>query len=180
MTASKHHLHGDSVCEEPVFNGIYRMHAEQLRNYLYYKCGELEVAEDLCQESFIQLWRKCRDVIIEKAKSYLFTVGHRLFLDRVKARKVELKFQKTQTEGVQKEDPYFQLTTEELKIKIERAISELPEGQREVFLMNRIDQLTYREIAERLGVSQTAAEKKMSKALLKLHEKIEEFRQFKI
>ena len=56
----------------------------------------------------------------------------------------------------------------EFKNELETAINDLPEGQKEVFLMNRIDKLTYKEIAERLGVSQKAVEKRMHKALLKL------------
>ena len=52
------------------------------------------------------------------------------------------------------------------------AIASLPEGQREVFLLNRMDQMTYKEIAEFLGVSQKAVEKRMHKALVKLRKTI--------
>ena len=58
-------------------------------------------------------------------------------------------------------------------IKLEKAISSLPERQREVFLLNRIEKKTYREIAELSGVSVKAIEKLMHKALLKLRVEIE-------
>ena len=45
------------------------------------------------------------------------------------------------------------------------AISDLPEGQREVFLLNRIDKKTYKEIAEMLDISVKAVEKRMNLAL---------------
>jgi RNA polymerase sigma factor (sigma-70 family) len=57
------------------------------------------------------------------------------------------------------------LEEQEFKQQLEKAISDLPEGQREVFLLNRIDKKTYREIAEMLGVSVKAIEKRMHKAL---------------
>ena len=52
--------------------------------------------------------------------------------------------------------------------RLENAIAALPDTQRDVFLMNRIEKLTYREIAERLSVSVKAIEKRMSKALKQL------------
>ena len=57
---------------------------------------------------------------------------------------------------------------QEFKNQLEKAIEALPENQREVFLMNRIDKMKYREIAEALGISQKAVEKRMHKALLEL------------
>lgn len=56
----------------------------------------------------------------------------------------------------------------EFKAKLEQSINELPDGQREAFLMHRIDQLSYREIADRLDISVKAVEKRIHKALVKL------------
>ena len=53
----------------------------------------------------------------------------------------------------------------EFKERLEEAISQLPDKQRTVFLMNRIDKKTYREIAELEGVSVKAIEKRMGMAL---------------
>jgi RNA polymerase sigma-70 factor (ECF subfamily) len=56
--------------------------------------------------------------------------------------------------------------------KLENAISSLPERQREVFLLNRIEKKTFREIAELSNVSVKAIEKLMHKALIKLRTQI--------
>ena len=56
--------------------------------------------------------------------------------------------------------------------KLESAINTLSPGEREVFLMNRIEKKTYKEMAEHLGVSQKAIEKRMHKALVKLRKTI--------
>jgi len=134
------------------------------------------VAEDIAQESFIRLWQKCADVILEKVTGFVHTVANRLFLDQVRSKKVSLRFEKDQLPQQNSEDPYYILRTEEFRERIEAVISDLPEGQREVFLLNRIDKHTYKEIAEMLGVSQTAVEKRMAKALVKLKDRIEEFK----
>lgn len=169
-----------SICEEEVYSSIYQAHAEKIRNFLYYKCGDLDKAEDLVQDAFVKLWKKCAEVIYEKVVGFLYTVSGNLFLDQVRSEKVSLKFEKSLLPQTDKNDPQFLLQTEEFRDQIERAISNLPDGQREAFLLNRIDKLTFKEIAQRLEISQTAVEKRISKALANLKERIEELKEYKI
>jgi len=68
--------------------------------------------------------------------------------------------------------PQFELEEKEFEEQLNNSISALPEGCREVFLMNRIDKLKYTEIAERLELSVKAVEKRMSKAISILKEKL--------
>ncbi|MDT0621557.1 RNA polymerase sigma factor [Croceitalea vernalis] len=157
-----------SVCEEQVYNQIYKTHAESLRNYLYYKFGDMQRAEDIVQDSFIKLWSKCSSVIFEKVTGFLYKISRNLMIDNIRSNKVALKFEKSLMPIQDNEDPYFHLRTKEFREKIEETISSLPEKQREAFLMNRIDKLTYKEIALRLEVSETAIEKRIAKALIKL------------
>ncbi|HVD97901.1 MAG TPA: sigma-70 family RNA polymerase sigma factor [Cytophagaceae bacterium] len=163
-----------SVCEEQNFQEIYRSHAKPLRNYLYYKSGDLEKAEDLSQEALIRLWENCKEVIFEKAKSYLYTIAHRLMLDHFRHQKVVLEFVKESPAPITNQDPDFTLREKEFESILEKAIAELPEGQREAFLMNRIDKMSYAEIAETLGISVKAVEKRMHLALHSLKDKIKE------
>jgi RNA polymerase sigma-70 factor (ECF subfamily) len=68
--------------------------------------------------------------------------------------------------------PEDELHFQELKQKYEVALSQLTENQRITFLMNRMEGLTYREIAIRLDISQKAVEKRMSLALASLKEEL--------
>lgn len=91
--------------------------------------------------------------------------------------KVRLKYANSNEQSDRTiETPEFRMQEIEFKVRLEQAISELPETQREVFLMNRIDKLTYAEIAERLGVSVKAIEKRMGKALKHMRSKIKLFK----
>jgi len=56
--------------------------------------------------------------------------------------------------------------------KLQNAIADLKEGQREVFLLSRIDKKTYKEIAEMLSISVKAEEKRMTLALKQLRETV--------
>lgn len=161
-----------SVCESKVFENVFNTHSEALRNFMYYKCGDTNLAEDLVQESFVKLWQNCAKVILEKAKSYLFTVANNLFLNNVAHKKVVLKHQQLGAKHHTNETPEFLMEEQEFMTKLQNAIADLPEKQREVFLLNRIDKKKYREIAVLLEVSIKTVEKRMSLALKTLRQQI--------
>lgn len=165
----------ESICEEEVFRSVFIEQAKPLRNFIYYKSGDLATAEDLVQDAFSKLWENCAKVPIEKAKSYLFTIANNLFLNKVNHRKVVLKFEQREQRRQDDQTPEYLLESKEFKQKLEQAISDLPEVQRIVFLMNRIDKKKYREIAEELNISVKAVEKRMHNALKelrKIHERV--------
>lgn len=117
------------------------------------------------------MWRECSKVPFEKAKAFLFAVSSNLFLDAKKREKVALRFQQRQPQNDDTGDnPHFLLETQELQERLENAISQLPEKQRVVFLMNRMDKMTYAEIADHLGLSVKAIEKRMHSALVELRQ----------
>ncbi|MEX6625362.1 RNA polymerase sigma factor [Tenacibaculum salmonis] len=164
-----------SVCEQKNFEEIFNKHSNSLRNYIYYKCGNTQQAEDIVQESYIKLWDNCNKIIFEKSKSFLYTVANNRFLNEVAHKKVVLQHQKTNVNRDKTNlTPEFILEEKEFYIKLKKAIADLPEKQREVFLLSRIDKKKYIEISEIVGVSVKAIEKRMSKALLTLKNKIGE------
>lgn len=161
-----------SVCKPKVFEDVYNTHAKTLHNFMYYKCGDQDLAEDFVQEAYVKLWKNCAKVLFEKAKSYLFTVANNLFLNDYEHKKVVLRHQQEGAIHHTNESPEFLLEEKEFMIKLQTAIADLPEKQREVFLLNRIDKKKYREIGELLGISVKAVEKRMSLALKTLREQI--------
>ena len=64
------------------------------------------------------------------------------------------------------------LVARELQYKLETALACLPEPQRTVFLMNRVEKQPYSEIAECLGISTKTVEKRMHGALVALRESL--------
>ncbi|MDO5978873.1 RNA polymerase sigma factor [Flavivirga spongiicola] len=161
-----------SVCEEKAYESIFNEHSETLRNFIYYKCGDIEQAEDIVQESFVKLWRNCAKVIFEKAKSYLYTVAKNIFLNEVAHKKVVLQHQVHLASDRTNETPEFLFEEREFMVKLEKAIADLPEKQREVFLLSRIDKKKYSEISDIVGISVKAVEKRMSQALVTLRARI--------
>lgn len=162
----------NNVCEEQVFNTIFKTNSKTVFNHIYYKYGNEEKAYDTVQEAFIKLWENCAKVAPEKAKSFVYTVANNLYLNIIKAEKVRLKYADKSLKTTH-ESPEFLMEESEFKEKLENALNSLPENQRVTFLLNRIDGKKYAEIAELEGVSVKAIEKRMHLALKALREKID-------
>lgn len=163
----------NNVCEEKIFNSVFKDHSKTIFNYIYYKYGNEEKAHDAVQEAFVKLWENCIKVAPEKAKSYLYTVSNNLYLNVLKAEKVRLKYANQHSNSISNESPEFVLEEKQFQQKLDNAINSLPENQRITFLLNRIDGKKYAEIAEIERVSIKAIEKRMHLALKTLREKIE-------
>ena len=152
---------------------IYDEYFDALRGFLYYKCGDIEVAEDLVQEVFIKVWEKREGIEMTTIKSLLYTMCNNLLMNYFNHQKV---VQRHQSEAPPADrhtsTPQFEMEEKEFEQQLNSSISDLPDGCREVFLMNRIDKLKYAEIAERLELSVKAVEKRMSKAISILKEKL--------
>ncbi len=162
----------DNVCEEKVFNTIFKSNSKTIFNYIYYKYGNEEKAYDAVQEAFVKLWENCAKVAPEKAKAFVYKVANNLYLNVLKAEKVRLKYA-DKTPRTSQETPEFLMEEKEFKVKLDRALNSLPENQRTVFLLNRIDGKKYAEIAEMEGVSVKAIEKRMHLALKTLRAQID-------
>ncbi|MFC4720733.1 RNA polymerase sigma factor [Geojedonia litorea] len=168
MNNSEHNL-----CNDSYFNDFYVTHLQSASNFAFYKCGNSDAALDLVQEAFAKIWENCSKIDVTKAKTYLFTTVNNLFLNTVKHQKVVLKYAKAAPyKDKDNQSPEYIMEEEEFKQKLQNAIADLSEDQREVFLMNRIDGKKYREIAEILDISQKTVEKRMSGALQILRRQI--------
>ena len=162
-----------NVCEDQVFSSIFKAHSKTVFNYIYYKFGNEEKANDAVQEAFVKLWENCAKVSPEKAKSFVYTVANNLYLNVLKAEKVRLKYANSVDDQSSNLSPEFLLEEQQYKEKLDNALNALPENQRTTFLLNRIDGKKYAEIAEMEGVSIKAIEKRMHLALKSLREQID-------
>lgn len=165
----------DNVCNEAVYDMLFRTHSKTIFNYIYYKFGNKEKTYDAVQEAFLKLWENCAKVAPPKAKSYVYTIANNLYLNVIKSEKVRLKYA-DDTLKVSNESPEFLLEEKQFQEKLDKALADLPENQRTTFLLNRIDGKKYAEIAEMENVSVKAIEKRMHLALKTLREKIEGIR----
>ena len=157
------------LCSEAVFKTVFESHFKLLRNFLIFKYKNIERAEDIAQNAFVILWENCSKLKPEQAKSFLFTTAIRLTLNAIKHDKVVANFELlSKPKAAHQESPEFLMLENELQQQLEKAINDLPEKQRTVFLMNRLENQSYAEIASLLDLSVKAVEKRMHLALVSL------------
>lgn len=143
-------------------------------------------AEDLTQETFLRVVKQA-PMYEQRAKftTWLFTLARNLCIDasrRRKHRKAQ-SLDSTDEEGSSLLDrtasasPAIdrQVIGRELQARLARAVSELPEDQREVFLMRESADLSFKEIAEIIGVSENTVKSRMRYALEKLRATLAEY-----
>ena len=162
-----------NYCDEKKFTEFFLSNSSLLHNYIFYKCGNTNLANDIVQDAFLKFWDNCKKVIPGKAKSFLFTIANNLFLNEYAKSKVALTFKNIPKKNSTHETPEYLLEEKEFGEKLQKALSNLTEAQRTAFLMNRIDGKKYKEIAEILGISVKAVEKRIHNALLSLRKEIE-------
>jgi RNA polymerase sigma factor (sigma-70 family) len=162
----------DNVCNEEQFNNLFKIHSKDLYKFLYYKYGEENNPKDLVQEAFIKLWNNCSKVPAEKARSFLFTVANNQMLNELAKKKTVIRYSQEKPKSYTNETPEFKLEESEYLNKLQNAIENLSDQQRVAFLLNRIEGKKHQEIAEILGISRKAVEKRIYTALDILREKI--------
>lgn len=154
------------------FKSIFDQYYTPIKNFLYYKSGDIDLSEDITQDVFMKLWDKREDVQQETVKSYLYTIANNMLLNKIRHDKVVLSFAERNKNQQEEQSPEFTLEEKEFKVELERVIGAMPEKQREVFLMNRIEEMTYKDIADSLQLSVKAVEKRMHGALAHIREHI--------
>ncbi|MGB4837404.1 MAG: sigma-70 family RNA polymerase sigma factor [Saprospiraceae bacterium] len=154
-----------TLISEKDFKQFYIENFSAVRMFIYSKCSDIYLAEDIAQESFVRLWKNKDKVILSKARSFVFTVSGNLFLDHMRHEKVKNSYKNGFEIKFDTSDPQFILEMDEFKLKLEETIMGMPEGARVVFLLNRIEKMTYSQIAESLDLSVKAIEKRMQRAL---------------
>ena len=167
--------------EEDSFEILFNHYYSKLCTYAIIFVKYQDVAEEIVQETFIRIWEKRSDIIIETTfKAYIYRSVHNYCInylksikhirDKQEAARIEISRQfevniKNLDTGV-----IDQLVYEEFNIQFARALESLPNQCREVFLLCRNEQLTYTETAERLNISINTVKSHMKTALMKLKE----------
>lgn len=126
---------------------------QPVKNFVYYKTGDIDLADDIAQEAFIKIWEKRNEIRQNTVKSLLYTIAGNLSKNRFEHHQVVFEFANNFQQNEFSTSPEFELELKEFNNKLQNAIGALKEKNRVVFLMNRIDGLTYKQIADNLDLS---------------------------
>ncbi len=148
-----------------------------LSGYRYIR--DKQTIEDLVQELFFDLWKKRAGINVKSSLgSYLRTAVRNRALNYIKAQRIDFA-DEDEIVSFTSEDTNSQedLETIELETFINGVIDSLPEKCRMVFVLSRHEELSYKEIAEKLDISTKTVENQISKALKILREQLQRYRE---
>lgn len=151
---------------------------DELKRRLTRRVGSADVAAEALHETWIRLGDLNDTAAVRRPESYLYRMALNMVVDRHRADR--RWFDKAALESVLRADD-DQLDPEQIvsmqseMTELERVLAELPERRRAIFLAALTEELTYRDIATRFGISLRSVEREMSRAFDHCGKRIESF-----
>lgn len=133
-----------------------------------YYVNQPTIAEEIAQGAFVDLWLNRKNINTNTSvKGYLITAVKHDCLDYLKHKKIEEQYADHFKDEMldSYENIFADLINKDLQIILNTAINKLPRQCKEIFLMNRYEYMSYKEIASTLSLSIKTIENHMSKAL---------------
>jgi RNA polymerase sigma-70 factor (ECF subfamily) len=167
--------------DQEAFALLYDRHSRALLNFFHKMCYDRALAEDLTQDTFLKLLRSRGRYRPEASfKTFLFTVAKNLWIDRHRSQKAAPKTVSSEIRAQEDgatlgdlaeavtESPVDRLADREAAELVRRALLDLPEAQRLVFVMAEAQGLRYREISRILDVPVGTVKSRMNAAVTRL------------
>lgn len=175
MSVNKLNIETDELLLRQIMDGDYAAFSELFGRYrepLYFHAkrmlGDNDEARDIVQDLFAALWSKRETLVIPAAvDNYLYGSVRNRILDFIAHQKVisryAASFDLFLEKGISSTDDLVR--EKELARIIQTEIAHLPEKMREIFELSRNEELSYKEIAQRLNLSEHTVKKQAQRAL---------------
>ncbi|MBG7618030.1 sigma-70 family RNA polymerase sigma factor [Herbaspirillum sp. AP02] len=157
-----------SLADAERFQMLYREHHGWLQQWLRGRIGSSVDAADLAQDTFLRVLGKPRALDeVREPRAWLSRIAHGLVVDKVRRDEVERACLQAIAALPQPEaiSPEARMLLIELLAAIDAVLEGLGARAREAFLLSRLEQMSYSEIAARMGVSLSSVEKYMAAAI---------------
>lgn len=159
---------------ELAFDALYGKYWEQVYNAAYKRLKDADSAKDITQDIFLQIWHKRKEMNIAHFAPYLFTaVRNNVFKLMLKEQKFtpipELLAHLAQA----KEQADAELLRKEFMLKYEALVNTLTPAQQEIFRMRFHEDLSTKEIAEKLNITRKTVQNQLGKSVIQLRDSLE-------
>ncbi|HMU02069.1 MAG TPA: RNA polymerase sigma-70 factor [Saprospiraceae bacterium] len=159
---------------EQALHSMYQKYYSMLCYQVMSILKDRSISEDIVQEVFLEIWKKREELVVQQSiEGYLKRACRNRTLNYIRDNHVKWEDESSLAE---QEDTGFTfeqyLSAEELNLKINNVIAELPDKCGVVFSLSRFEDMSYAEIAKELSISVKTVENQISKALKILRREI--------
>jgi RNA polymerase sigma factor (sigma-70 family) len=150
------------------FASLYRATLGPLRRYLSRLLGNAAEAQDVAHDAYLRVYPVVAREKATRPRALLYLTARRLAINRLKRRSISpIARDAAETESAPATSPGVaqQIIARQELTLLEQAIAGLPDGCRTVLLLRKVELLSHREIADRLGIAVSTVEKQHARAL---------------
>ena len=159
------------------FDLVYELYSHKLFSFVFKILKNEAEVDDIVQEVFVKIWESRNKLEDYKLlNSYIFTIAYNNSIDLIRKRISSNKYlEHLKYSASINFTPTIisQIEYNELNNQVGMLIANLPDRQKQVYLLHREEGLTYPEIAEKLGISKNTVENHMVKALKYLRQNMD-------
>jgi RNA polymerase sigma-70 factor (ECF subfamily) len=169
--------------ETDVFNTLVTRHQQKLYNYIYSVVKDKDVSDDIFQDTFIKVVNVLKSGTYREEGKFLqwiMRIAHNLIIDYFR-KEQKIKYVRSNDEvdvfdmlGNFEDSQETRLIKKQIDRDLRNLVKQLPEEQRRVLIMRHYADMSFKEIAERTGVSINTALGRMRYALLNIRKMAEE------
>ncbi|HXK62091.1 MAG TPA: sigma-70 family RNA polymerase sigma factor [Acidobacteriota bacterium] len=166
------------------FSELYGLYGKKILNYIFRLTGSREEAEDLMQDTFVLAFRNLESLKENtKFQSWLFRIAQNSVFQKYRGKTPQIEsidIHDSNESGVSElpalsKGPEDRVLSEELERVVQKAINELPEKYRQVFVLSAIQRLSYQEISEIVGRSLASVKSDIHRARVEVRDKIKQY-----
>jgi len=157
------------------YSELVHIHAQGVMNVVYRMCGNMQLAEDAAQETFIQAWLRLQSYHPRSSfRNWLYRIAVNTAIDMLRKEKRILPGAvEDMSLSDSQPDPESMVANSERAKTVQAAVLALPDASRAVLVLREYENLTYQEIAEALDIPVGTVMSRLSYARKLLKEKLE-------
>jgi RNA polymerase sigma-70 factor, ECF subfamily len=154
------------------FDALYAAFAGRLRGYLLSQCRDPALADDLLQETFLQMHRSRRTYQPGRPVTpWVYAIARHVYLMKRRSAGRRIRFEERLVADARATDvPHDALDSIADGDAVRRALRDVPADQRQALLMHHVEGWSFVEIAQRLGIRVNAAKTRAFRGMKKMRE----------
>lgn len=153
--------------DREAFGELYRVYLDRIYRFVYFLVLDEPLAEDITQNTFLKAWNYLPKYVPEKGtfQSFVYKVARNLVIDHQRKKKEVAITQETELFLPADTDIEEEYEASERSVTVKRALSSLPDFDKEIVIMRYFEELSYSEISKVVGKKESAIRVRVHRAL---------------